>query len=440
MERIHITGMTYGPNAVGRAEDGKVVFVAGAAPGDLVDVKITRETKGFREGKVANLVEASPLRTQPACPFAGICGGCPWMHLSYEAQLEAKRANVVSQLSKIGGVARERAEELVAPCVGSKRQLGYRNKLELATGRDARGLFQLGFHEQGGKLVAAPKTCLLGAKGIEKAPGALRGALSYLQGNSDLGIFRVGVRRSVRTRETEVALWTAPSGFPRKMAADTITSALKCTSVVRVMAEQGKARKVKKVEVLYGRGSWGETLLDNEYRVSAPSFFQVNTAQAEKMIELVLEGLEVGPDSVVADLYCGAGTFTLPLAQRADYVFAVESAASSVRDLRRNMEGIDGEIEVIGGDSARELPTLGHLNALVVDPPRAGLAKGVAESIAASKANRVAYVSCDPATWARDIARFANVGYELVRATPVDLFPQTFHVETVSILKRTRKR
>ena len=439
MERIHITGMTYGPNAVGRAEDGKVVFVAGAAPGDLVDVEITRETKGFREGKVANLVEASPLRTQPACPFAGICGGCPWMHLSYEAQLEAKRANVVSQLSKIGGVARERAEELVAPCVGSKRQLGYRNKLELATGRDARGLFQLGFHEQGGKLVAAPKTCLLGAKGIEKAPGALRGALSYLQGNSDLGIFRVGVRRSVRTRETEVALWTAPSGFPRKMAADTITSALKCTSVVRVMAEQGKARKVKKVEVLYGRGSWGETLLENEYRVSAPSFFQVNTAQAEKMIELVLEGLEVGPDSVVADLYCGAGTFTLPLAQRADYVFAVESAASSVRDLRRNMEGIDGEIEVIGGDSARELPTLGHLDALVVDPPRAGLAKGVAESIAASKANLVAYVSCDPATWARDIARFANVGYELVRATPVDLFPQTFHVETVSILKRTRK-
>ena len=440
MERIHITGMTYGPNAVGRAEDGKVVFVAGAAPDDLVDVEITREAKGFREGKVANLVEASPLRTQPACPFAGVCGGCPWMHLSYEAQLEAKRANVVSQLSKIGGVARERAEELVAPCVGSKRQLGYRNKLELATGRDARGLFQLGFHEQGGKLVAAPKTCLLGAKGIEKAPGALRGALSYLQGNSDLGIFRVGVRRSVRTRETEVALWTAPSGFPRKMAADTITSALKCTSVVRVMAEQGKARKVKKVEVLYGRGSWGETLLENEYRVSAPSFFQVNTAQAEKMIELVLEGLEVGPDSVVADLYCGAGTFTLPLAQRADYVFAVESAASSVRDLRRNMEGIDGEIEVIGGDSARELPTLGHLDALVVDPPRAGLAKGVAESIAASKANRVAYVSCDPATWARDIARFANVGYELVRATPVDLFPQTFHVETVSILKRTRKR
>ncbi len=438
--RTTITGMAYGPNAVGRADDGKVVFVAGAAPGDVVDVKVTRETKGFREAVVEHIVEASPLRTQPACPFSGVCGGCPWMHLSYEAQLEAKRANVVNQLSRIGGVSRERAEELVAPCVGSKRQLGYRNKLELAAGRDDRGLFMLGFHEQGGTLAAAPKTCLLGAKGIEKAPGALRGALSYLQGKDDLGIFRVGIRRSVRTRETEIALWTAPSGFPRKMAADTLASALKCTSIVRVMADPGKARKVKKVEVLYGRGNWGETLLENDYRVSAPSFFQVNTAQAEKMIELVIDGLEVGPDSVVADLYCGAGTFTLPLAQRADFVYAVESAASSVRDLRRNMEGIDGEIEVIGGDSARELPTLGDLDALVVDPPRAGLGKGVPESIAASGAKRVAYVSCDPATWARDIARFAQVGYELVRATPVDLFPQTFHIETVSILRRGKAK
>lgn len=362
------------------------------------------------------------------------------MHLGYEAQLEAKRANVVSQLTRIGGISRERAEEQVSPCVGSKRQLGYRNKLELAAGHDARGLFMLGFHEHGGQLAAVPKSCLLGAKGIEKAPGSLRGALSYLQGKDDLGIFRVGVRRSVRTRETEIALWTAPSGFPRKMAADTLASALKCTSIVRVMAEPGKARKVKKVEVLYGRGNWGETLLDNEYRISAPSFFQVNTAQAEKMIELVIEGLEIDEGSIVADLYCGAGTFTLPLAERADFVYAVESAASSVRDLRRNMEGIEGEIEVIGGDSARELPTLGDLDALVVDPPRAGLGKGVPESIAASRAKRVAYVSCDPATWARDIARFAQVGYELVRATPVDLFPQTYHIETVSILRKAKAK
>lgn len=434
--RIEITGMTHGPAAVGRGADGKVVFVEGGAPGDVLDVEVTKDAASYSEAALTRVVEAGPERVAPACPFQPVCGGCPWMHLSYPAQLKAKRADVVSQLARLGGVERARAEELVEACVPSKRELGYRNKLELAAGRDAAGRFQLGFHQRSGGLTATPKACLLGAAGIEKAPGALRGALSYLQGQHDLGIFRVGVRRSVRTRETEVALWTAPSGFPRKMAADTLASALKCTSVVRVLAEEGAARKVKKVEVLSGKGSWSEEMAGEHYRVSAPSFFQVNTPQAEKMIELVIEGLEVDETSVVADLYCGAGTFTLPLAQRAETVFAVESAASSVRDLRRNIEGLDVDVEVIGGDSARELPQLGQLDALVVDPPRSGLAKGVTESIARSKARRVAYVSCDAATWARDVARFAAVGYELVKATPVDLFPQTHHIETVSILER----
>lgn len=434
--RLTLTDMTYGPNALGRADDGKVVFVAGGAPGDVVDVRITHETKSYREGVIETLVEAGPARVTPACPYAGMCGGCPWMHLSYEEQLRAKRANVVNQLSRVGGVPREEAEALVASAVGSKRQLGYRNKIEMAAGRDAAGKFQLGFHAQGGEIVAAPKKCLLAAKGVEKAPGALRGALSYLQGQGDLGIFRVGVRRSVRTHDTEIALWTTPGAFPRKTAADTLRSALDCTSIVRVMADPGKARKIKGVESLYGKGSWCEDLHDEHFRISAPSFFQVNTAQAEKMIDLVLEGLEVDEESLVADLYCGAGTFTLPLARTGAAVYAVEAAGSSVRDLRRNIEPLDLDIEVIGGDSARELPELGELDALVVDPPRAGLAKGVCESIASSGAARVAYVSCDPATWARDVARFRNVGYELLQATPVDLFPQTFHIETVSILQR----
>lgn len=169
--RIEITGMTYGANAVGRADDGKVVFVAGGAPGDVVEVETTRETKGFREGSIIEFYEKGAARVEAPCPFAAVCGGCPWMHLSYESQLQSKRASVVSQLSKIGGIPRDRAEELVGECVGSKRQLGYRNKLELAGGRDERGLFMLGFHERGGKLAAAPKTCLLAAKGIEKAPG-----------------------------------------------------------------------------------------------------------------------------------------------------------------------------------------------------------------------------------------------------------------------------
>lgn len=434
--RIDIQTMAYGIAGIGRTNEGKVVFVPGSAPGDVLEVEITRDGSSFSEGTITQILEPSPQRVKPACPHAGACGGCPWMHLSYAAQCEAKRANVVNQLVRIGKVAPDKAEELVGPCVPSKRELGYRNKLELACGKDAQGRLALGFHEHGGGLAPIPKKCLLGAKGIEGAPGALRGALSFIQGNGDLGIFRVGVRRSVRTKDTEIALWTPPSSFPRKIAATTLSQAVRCTSIVRVIADPGKARKIKKVEALFGKGCWSETLLDNTYRISAPSFFQVNTAQAEKMVNLVMDGLELTRHSVVADLYCGAGTFTLPMAERAQTVFAVESAASSVRDLRRNLEGMDVDVEVIGGDSARELPELGHLDALVVDPPRAGLAKGVTQSIAQSKAARVAYVSCDPATWARDIARFAKVGYKLVKATPVDLFPQTYHVETVSILER----
>lgn len=231
-------------------------------------------------------------------------------------------------------------------------------------------------------------------------------------------------------------MWTKPGGFPRSHVAKILQDSLKATSVVRVMADPGKARKIKGVEVLAGKGYWEEKLLGLQYKVSAPSFFQVNTEQAETLIKAVLEGLNVTGDSYQADLYCGAGTFTLPLAEHAGEVFAVESQASSVRDLRRNLELNDLFAEVIGGDSARELPELGELDGLVVDPPRSGLAPSVPADIAATGAKRFAYVSCNPSTWARDVARIEECGYRLTRTTPVDLFPQTYHIETVSIFER----
>lgn len=435
-EHITITGLSYGTSAIGRTNEGKVVFVDGAVPGDVVAVDVTKDTKSYCEGTLVSILEPSPKRTTPACPMAGICGGCPWMHVDYAAQCEAKRANVVNQLNRIGGKSKEEAEALVGPCQPSKRELGYRTKLEFNTSFDKAGQFHLGFMGHKGNELVEPKVCPLGVRVIEKSPGALRGALRYLQGTRDLGIFRIGVRGSLRTKEVEVALWTPPSSFPRKAVADTLSSALNCTSIVRVMADQGKARKIKGVESLYGKGCWSETLCDTTFKVSAPSFFQVNTAQAEYLVEGAIESLGLTEHSTVADLYCGVGTFTLPLAKRVDNVFAVESAASSVRDLRRNAELSQVYVDVIGGDSARELPKLGNLDALIVDPPRAGLSKGVPEDIASAGPLRVAYISCDPATWARDVARFDKVGYKLIQATPVDLFPQTYHVETLSILER----
>lgn len=437
VETVSIDRMGYGSAAVGRLSSGKTVFVEGAAPGDVVEISVAEEKASFARACVTHVVEASAQRATGKIPCTQGCGGCPWAHLTYQAQCTAKRDHLVQALVKVARYAPERAEELVAACVPSKREWGYRNKLELAAGVDDAGRFQLGFYREGSHDILQPDRCPLAHRNIEKAPKALRGALRFLQRSGDLGIFRVGVRGSLRTNDVEIALWTEPGAFPRAAVANTLQDALKATSVVRVLAQPGKARAVKKVEQLAGKGCWEESFADVKFLVSAPSFFQVNTAQAEKLVEIALQGLSAKPGMFVADLYAGGGTFSVPLAKAGMDVVAVESAGSSVRDLRRNAERNNVWVEVIGGDAARELPELGRLDVLVVDPPRAGLAKGVTEDIAAARPGRVAYVSCDPQTWARDVARFEQVGYHLVSATPVDLFPQTYHVETVSILERT---
>ena len=194
---------------------------------------------------------------------------------------------------------------------------------------------------------------------------------------------------------------------------------------------------VSKVEVLSGEGSWTEDIADSQMRLSAPSFFQVNTKAAEILIDLVMDALNPQPEEVAVDLYCGAGTFTLPLARRCEYVAAVEAYGPAVRDLRRNLEinHLDN-VDVIGGDAVREFPDE-DADVLVVDPPRAGLAPEAIDLIASTSARDVAYVSCDPATLARDLKRFCDEGtFVPVSITPVDLFPQTFHCEAVTHLTR----
>ncbi len=434
-ETVQVERMGYGPEAIAHLASGKVALVEGAAPGDVAVVDVIDEKAAYARARVAELVEPGPARAAaPAC--AAACGGCPWAHLGYEAQLEAKRANVAAALVRVAHMEAVRAEALVAPCVPSKRPWGYRNKVELACGRDAAGNLAVGMHAPGSAGIVAVDRCPLAHKAIERAPKALRGALRFALGQQDVGLFRIGVRHSVRTGNTEVALWTRPGAFPRKEVAKTVGDALKCSSVVRVLADEGKARKVRKVEVLAGKGCWAEQLGGFEYLVSAPSFFQVNTGQAEALVRLALEGLAPEPGAFAVDLYSGAGTFTLPLAAAGCDVAAVEAAGSSVRDLRRNAERAGAAIEVIGGDAARELPELGGLDLLVVDPPRSGLHGSIVGAIADAAPQRVAYVSCDPQTWARDVARFEEAGYALRSAAPVDMFPQTYHVEVASIFDR----
>ncbi len=429
--------MSYGPDAVAHDGGGKTVFVSGGVAGDRVRAVVDREEERWAHATVAEVLAPSADRVAPACPFAGVCGGCPWAALSYPAQARAKRAGVVDALARIGHFSPDRAEALVAQTVSPSEPWDYRNKVELAVTRQG-GKAVLGMHGRGESDVVRVKSCMLLDKAHAGAVKSVSGALAYLSNSHDLDLERVGIRVSRRTKDVEVALWDRPGAFPRAQAAKVLADALRPTSVVRVMQKgPAKARRIAGVECLSGAGSWGEIVGEERMRVSAPSFFQVNTKGAEKLVELVMEALSPREDEEAMDLYCGAGTFTLPLARRAGFVSAVESYGPAVRDLRRNLEmaGLDN-VDPIGGDAGREFPDT-NADVIVVDPPRAGLAEDVVRRLSEQPARAIAYVSCDPATLARDLARFEAAGtFSPVRVTPVDLFPQTFHVETVTLLQR----
>ncbi len=430
--------MSYGPDAVAHDAEGRTVFVSGAVAGDKVRAVVDREEGRWAHARASELLEASPERVTLACPYVGACGGCPWGALAYEFQAHAKRSGVVDALARIGRMGHERAESLVAPLVSPSEPWGYRNKVELAVASEG-GRTTLGMHAAGDAGVIRVKSCRLLDKGHAGAVKSVAGALSYLAGRHPVELERVGIRVSRRTGDVEVALWDRPGAFPRAQAAKVLADALRPTSVVRVMQKgPAKARRIAGVECLSGAGSWGEVVGDERMRVSAPSFFQVNTKGAEKLVELVMDALRPAEDEEAMDLYCGAGTFTLPLARRAGFVSAVESYGPAVRDLRRNLEtaGLDN-VDPIGGDAGREFPDT-DADVIVVDPPRAGLAADVVSRLSEQPARAIAYVSCDPATLARDLGRFEEAGtFVAKRVTPVDLFPQTYHVETVTLLERS---
>jgi len=432
--KLDIESLAYGGDSIAHLEDGRTAFVHGGVPGDTVEAEITEDRGRFVRADTVQVLTPSPDRVEPPCPYFGVCGGCSWQHVSYPSQLEAKRRMVVDALSRIGHIAH--ADSLVEMTVASPAQYGYRNKVELVVDSST-GRPRLGFHRAGSEQFVQVEECLLLPEKHRRAPKALGGALRYIAGEQDLGLTRVALRVGTNTRDVEVALWGAPGPFPRRPVATTLGQALRTTSLVRVLVKgPAKERRIAGVEVLSGKGAWRERLLGTTMTVSAPSFFQVNTRAAESLVTLAMDALSPDGSDRVLDLFAGAGTFTLPLAEKAGEVIAVESASSAVRDLRRNLEDEGLWADVIGGDAARELLTIGHIDLALVDPPRAGLHGQSVDALAATGAARIAYVSCDPATLARDAAALVDRGYALVKATPVDLFPQTFHVETIALFER----
>ncbi len=430
--RLTVESLAHGGMAVAHV-DGRAVFVRGGCPGDVADVEVTDDRGSYLVSDIRALLEPSPDRAEPPCPYFAECGGCQWQHVAYDRQLAEKRGIVRDALRRIGGLD----PALVADTVSSSLEYGYRNKIELAVDSSVRPI-SVGFLAERSDRVVPVDECLLLDGRARSAPRALSGAIRYLAGHGELPIDRIALRVARHTSALEIALWGPTSAFPRRAAATTLASALPATSVVRVMTRgEASSRRVAKVEVLKGKGFWRERLSGFTYRVSAPSFFQVNTVAAESLVEHALRLLDPDGSSTVLDLYSGAGTFTLPLAKRARHVLAIESSAHALRDLEDNLERADLEADIIPGDASRALSEAGRFDAAIIDPPRAGLAKAVLRALTDAAPSRIVYVSCDPATLARDAKGLVAAGYRLTAAVPLDLFPQTFHVETVARFDRT---
>ena len=430
---LRLDGLAHGGAAVGRAQDGRVVFVKAGCPGDIVDVEVTADHGRYLEGVISQIVTPSAERRNPPCPYFGHCGGCQWQHISYAAQAEAKCTQVADSLARIGRI--EGVE--VGPTVSGTSPYGYRNRLELRIGKRADGSPLIGMTAAGTDEIVPIDACLLLPERARRTPRAIGGALRYLGGRAGLDIDRVAIRVAARTRDLEIDLWGPPGAFPRHAVAKTLADAVKATCVTRVLVKgDPKERADLKVEVLSGRGFWHERLGEYDYKVSAPSFFQVNTVLAETLVKMVLDGLAADGSDRVLDLYAGAGTFTLPLAEVAGEVVAIEGAGSAVRDLRANIESAGVWADVMPGDAARALADAGHFDLAVVDPPRSGMTEAVMKGLIATGARRIVYVSCDAATLGRDARALTTAGYRLTSATPIDLFPQTWHVETVAVFDR----
>lgn len=441
--RAHIDG--YSSEGLGIARiDGQVVFVHGAIRGETCDVLVMKVLKNAAFGKIAALAEPSPARRQPDCPYYGRCGGCDFRHMSYEEELWAKRARVQDALTRIGG-----AEVAVEEILGAEQPLHYRNKSIYPISPAG----EVGFYRARSHQVVHVEHCLIQKPEADALAQAVRDYIARFQVEpyneaTGRGLLRhLYVRTSCRG-ESLACLLVNGSRLPHEQElVDMLRAAAPgvCGVVLGENTRRGNAILGDRYRTLWGRDYLTDTLCGLELRLSVPSFYQVNHDQAQRLYEKALEYAGLTGRELAVDLYCGAGTITQVLARRARHVIGGEIVPEAIRDAedsaRRN--GVEN-VEFLCGDASRlaaELRQRGlRPDVICVDPPRKGLAPDVVEAAASMTPGRIVYVSCDPATLARDVARFAPLGYYPVRACAVDLFPGTAHVETVCLLSKLQSK
>ncbi len=438
---VTIDRMAYGGRGVARV-NGMVVFVTGAAPGDVVRARVARVRRSYAEADGLTVEAASAERVAARCPHFGPCGGCVWQHIAYPAQARAKETIVRESLAHLGGMR----DAWVRPIVQAPDPWYYRNKMEFSFHPAG----TLGLHHRGAWNRIVPiEVCFLQSEETAALVRAVRGfvrstGLIPYDPQTHAGFLRSLVIREGRaTGDRLVGLITGPGPFPH--AADfvaAVRASAPVTGIVRgIVRGTSDGAPITGVEPLDGRPHLDDEVAGLRFRIGLETFFQTNTAQATRMVEYVVARADPLQGRNVIDLYCGVGTFSLALARAGARVAGVELLTSSVEAARANarMNGLDG-LTFTSGDARVVLPALvgqdGPPAVLVLDPPRAGAGGRVMRKIGRSGARRVIYVSCNPTTLAPDLGELLPFGYRLVDVQPFDLFPQTYHVEAVAVLDR----
>jgi 23S rRNA (uracil1939-C5)-methyltransferase len=446
-----IDDLAFGGEGVGRV-GGYVVFVPGAVPGDRVQVRLVQARARYGRGVIVEVESPSPDRVAPPCPYFGQCGGCRLQHLDYPAQLAWKAKQVADVLLRVGGVT---GHEL-RPIIGAPGIWGYRNKMEFTVASPPavaalRAAPIVGLHQADRyDVVLDIARCLLQSDRMNallteaREFFAERSLPAYDQDSGE-GLLRFLVVREGRgTGEGMVNLVTAgPAVSELAPLAERLSARVPGTTSVVMNVNPRKASVAQGVEehLLGGRDHVREQIGGLTFQVSASSFFQTNTVQAEQLFRLVVDATELSGDETVLDLYSGTGAISLLLARRCRHVYGIEVAQAAVDDANRNAKanGIDN-CTFLAGEVRFVLPGLldrgVRAEVVVADPPRAGFHPKALSALIALGPARLVYVSCNPSTLARDVGELTRGGYRLSWVQPVDMFPHTPHIEAVARLDR----
>lgn len=440
---IAIRSLGHSGEGVG-SKDDFTVFVPGALVGEVVLAKITLVKKNYAVGSLVRVIAPSEERVEPVCPIYEACGGCQLQHLSYDGQLIAKRQQVVDALQRIG----KQTALTVHPTLGASSPWLYRNKMQFPVG-EKKGRTVIGCYAKGSHDIIATENCHIQMDANNHIAQAASKILTELKipayrEKDDRGVVRHIIGRVGAGGQAMAVIVTKTKTLPK---AEEFVARLReeVPALVSIMHNINP----KRTNVILGQETnclWGQKTIQDGigklmFDISAQSFFQVHTAQADVLYQKALAYADLNGNETVIDAYCGTGTISLFLAQKAKKVYGIEIVAPAIRDAKKNAEANRiTNAEFLVGDAVEVMPRLYEqgvrADVVVVDPPRSGCDPIVLETFARMNPERIVYVSCNPASLARDIAVLDELGYRAEEVQPVDMFPQTSHVESVALLRR----